>query len=151
GRLGRRDAIDQRGRRHRGEHQGQVDDGGARGRYGTQPRQQLHRQFGPPLAVNHQGPFVATTISFNLNPGYSLSDATESISAAMLQIGVPAAIHGSFQGTARQFQVSLDNQKYLITAAIIAVYIVLGMLYESFVHPITILSTLPSAGVGAVM
>jgi len=110
--------------------------------------------FGPgetPLAVNHQGPFVATTISFNLNPGYSLSDATASIQAAMLQIGVPASIHGSFQGTARQFQASLDNEPYLITAAFIAVYIVLGMLYESFVHPITILSTLPSAGVGAVM
>jgi multidrug efflux pump len=110
--------------------------------------------FGPgetPLAVNHQGPFVATTISFNLNPGYSLSDATVSIQNAMLQIGVPASIHGSFQGTARQFQASLDNEPYLITAAFIAVYIVLGMLYESFVHPITILSTLPSAGVGAVM
>ncbi len=110
--------------------------------------------FGPgetPLAVNHQGPFVATTVSFNLNPGYSLSDATAAISSAMLEIGAPASIHGSFQGTARQFQVSLDNQPYLIMAAIIAVYIVLGMLYESFVHPITILSTLPSAGVGAVM
>ena len=110
--------------------------------------------FGPgntALAVNHQGPFVATTISFNLNPGYSLSDATAAISAALLQAGVPASIHGSFQGTARQFQVSLDNQPYLIAAALVAVYIVLGMLYESFVHPITILSTLPSAGVGAVM
>jgi multidrug efflux pump len=110
--------------------------------------------FGPgetPLAVNHQGPFVATTVSFNLNPGYALSDAEEAINAAMLQIGVPASIHGSFQGTARQFQASRDNQLYLIVAALIAVYIVLGMLYESFVHPITILSTLPSAGVGAVM
>ncbi|HEY1544445.1 MAG TPA: efflux RND transporter permease subunit [Xanthobacteraceae bacterium] len=110
--------------------------------------------FGPgetPLAVNHQGPFVATTISFNLNPGYSLSDATAAISSAMLQIGAPAAIHGSFQGTARQFEASLANEKFLIMAAFIAVYIVLGMLYESFVHPVTILSTLPSAGVGAVM
>jgi multidrug efflux pump len=110
--------------------------------------------FGPgetPLSVNHQGPSVATTISFNLNPGYSLSDATAAINSAMLQLGVPASIHGNFQGTARQFQVSLDSQPYLIAAALIAVYIVLGMLYESFVHPITILSTLPSAGVGAVM
>jgi multidrug efflux pump len=110
--------------------------------------------FGPgetPLAVNHQGPFASTTISFNLNPGYSLSDATAAVAGVMLQLGVPTAVHGSFQGTARQFQVSLQNQPYLIVAAIIAVYIVLGMLYESFVHPITILSTLPSAGVGAVM
>jgi multidrug efflux pump len=110
--------------------------------------------FGPgetPLAVNHQGPFVATTISFNLNPGYSLSDATAAISSAMLQIGAPATIHGSFQGTARQFEASLANEKFLIMAAFVAVYIVLGMLYESFVHPVTILSTLPSAGVGAVM
>jgi len=110
--------------------------------------------FGPgdtPLAVNHQGPFVATTISFNLNPGYALSDAVAAIDEMMLKIGVPASIHGSFQGTARQFQASLDNEKFLIAAAFIAVYIVLGMLYESFVHPITILSTLPSAGVGAVM
>ncbi len=110
--------------------------------------------FGPgntPLTISHQGPFVATTISFNLNPGYSLSDAVATINAATLQTGVPASIRGSFQGTARQFQVSLDSQPFLITAAIVAVYIVLGMLYESFVHPITILSTLPSAGVGAVM
>jgi multidrug efflux pump len=104
-----------------------------------------------PLSVNHQGPFVATTISFNLNPGVSLSDATRAIEAAMLQIGVPASIHGSFQGTARQFQDSLRNEPFLILAAIVAVYIVLGMLYESFVHPVTILSTLPSAGVGAVI
>ncbi|HEU5275368.1 MAG TPA: efflux RND transporter permease subunit [Xanthobacteraceae bacterium] len=104
-----------------------------------------------PLSVNHQGTFVATTISFNLNPGYSLSDATRAIEAAMLRIGVPASIHGSFQGTARQFQDSLRNEPFLILAAIVAVYIVLGMLYESFVHPVTILSTLPSAGVGAVI
>ena len=110
--------------------------------------------YGPgstPLAVNHQGPFVATTISFNLNPGYSLSDATDAINAALLKIGVPATIHGSFQGTAREFERALANEKFLIVAAFIAVYIVLGMLYESFVHPVTILSTLPSAGVGAVM
>jgi multidrug efflux pump len=110
--------------------------------------------FGPgntPLAVNHQGPFVATTISFNLAPGIAIGDAQEAVRAALLRIGVPATIHGSYQGTAREFESSLRNEKYLVIAALIAVYIVLGMLYESFVHPVTILSTLPSAGVGAVM
>jgi multidrug efflux pump len=110
--------------------------------------------YGPgstPLAVNHQGPFVATTISFNLAPGISLGEASGAINAAMQRIGVPATIHGTFQGTAREFQRSLDNQPFLIVAALIAVYIVLGVLYESFVHPVTILSTLPSAGVGAVL
>ncbi|MBO0758065.1 MAG: efflux RND transporter permease subunit, partial [Bradyrhizobiaceae bacterium] len=110
--------------------------------------------FGPgqtPLAVSHQGMFVATTISFNLAPGRSLSDAVTAVGQAMNRIGVPASIHGSFQGTARAFQESLANEPYLILAAIIAVYIVLGVLYESYVHPITILSTLPSAGVGAVL
>ena len=103
-----------------------------------------------PLAINHQGLFVATTISFNLAPGNSLSDATSAIYAAMNRLGVPATIHGNFQGTARVFEQSLRNQPYLILAALIAVYIVLGILYESYIHPITILSTLPSAGVGAV-
>ena len=110
--------------------------------------------FGPgktPLAVNHQGPFVATTISFNLAPNKSLSDAVRTINGAMTLIGVPSTIHGSFQGTARQFQKSLDNEPVLILAALIAVYIVLGILYESYIHPITILSTLPSAGLGAVL
>jgi multidrug efflux pump len=110
--------------------------------------------FGPgntPLSVNHQGLFVATTISFNLAPGRSLSDAVTAVGEVMNQIGVPATIHGSFQGTARAFQQSLANEPYLILAAVIAVYIVLGVLYESYVHPITILSTLPSAGVGAVL
>ncbi|MBF9232203.1 efflux RND transporter permease subunit [Microvirga alba] len=110
--------------------------------------------FGPghtPLAVNHQGLFVATTISFNLAPGVSLSNATAAIGAAMSRIGVPASIHGSFQGTARVFEESVANEPYLILAAIIAVYIVLGILYESYIHPITILSTLPSAGLGAVL
>ena len=110
--------------------------------------------FGPgsaPLAVNHQGLFVANTISFNLAPGASLSGAVTAINAAMARIGVPASIHGTFQGTARVFQESLANEPYLILAAVIAVYIVLGVLYESYVHPITILSTLPSAGVGAVL
>jgi multidrug efflux pump len=110
--------------------------------------------FGPgstPLAVNHQGSFVASTISFNLAPGKSLSDATVAVDAAMRQIGMPASIHGSFQGTAQTFQASLDSEPILIAAALIAVYIVLGVLYESYIHPITILSTLPSAGVGAVL
>ena len=110
--------------------------------------------FGPgttPLAVNHQGTFVASTISFNLASGKSLSDATAAIDEAMIQLGVPSTIHGTFQGTARVFQQSLATEPYLILAALAAVYIVLGVLYESYVHPITILSTLPSAGVGAVL
>jgi multidrug efflux pump len=103
------------------------------------------------LAVNHQQSFVASTISFNLAPGKSLSDATVAVDQAMRQIGMPASIHGSFQGTARTFQQSLDSEPMLIAAALIAVYIVLGVLYESYIHPITIISTLPSAGVGAVL
>ena len=104
-----------------------------------------------PLGVNHQGLFIATTISFNLVPDVSLGDATSAINAAMARIGVPGSIHGTLQGTARAFQQSIANEPYLILAALIAVYIVLGVLYESLVHPITILSTLPSAGVGAVL
>ncbi|HXC27368.1 MAG TPA: efflux RND transporter permease subunit [Stellaceae bacterium] len=104
-----------------------------------------------PLAVNHQGLFVATTISFNLKPGASLGEATREIDRAMEQLHVPTTIHGSFQGTAQVFQQSLANEPVLIAAALLAVYIVLGVLYESYVHPITILSTLPSAGVGAVL
>jgi multidrug efflux pump len=110
-------------------------------------------RFGPgniPLAVNHQGLFVASTISFNLAPGSSLSDAVAAVDEVMTRLGVPASIHGTFQGTARAFEQSLRNQPWLILAALVAIYIVLGMLYESFIHPITILSTLPSAGVGAV-
>ena len=110
--------------------------------------------YGPsttPLAVNHQGLFVASTISFNLKPGASLSQATQAIDQAMLRLHVPNTIHGSFQGTAQVFQESLSNEPVLIAAALLAVYIVLGVLYESYVHPITILSTLPSAGVGAVL
>ena len=104
-----------------------------------------------PLAVNHQNLFVASTISFNLAPNVSLSQATAAIEDQMRQLGMPASIHGSFQGTARVFQQSLDNEPVLIAAALLAVYIVLGVLYESYIHPITILSTLPSAGVGAVL
>ena len=110
--------------------------------------------FGPgstPLAVNHQSQFVASTISFNLPPGKSLSDATRAVYDTMARIGVPATIHGSFQGTAQAFQQSLNNQPLLILAALAAVYIVLGILYESYIHPLTILSTLPSAGVGALL
>jgi multidrug efflux pump len=111
-------------------------------------------EFAPgttPLAVSHQGMFVASTISFNLAPDASLSDATAAIQQAMRNIGVPSTIHGNFQGTARAFQDSLANQPILILTALLAVYIVLGVLYESYVHPLTILSTLPSAGVGAVL
>jgi multidrug efflux pump len=110
--------------------------------------------FGPgniPLAVNHQGLAVAATISFNLAPGAALGDAVREVNAAMIRIGVPASIHGRFQGTARVFEQSVANEPYLILAALVAVYIVLGILYESYVHPLTILSTLPSAGVGAVL
>jgi multidrug efflux pump len=103
------------------------------------------------LGVNHQGQFAASTISFNLPPGISLSDATQAVTDALDRMGVPTTIHGSFQGTARVFQASLASQPWLILAAFIAVYLVLGMLYESYVHPITILSTLPSAGVGALL
>ena len=104
-----------------------------------------------PLAVNHQGLLVANTISFNLPPGGSLSTAVASVEAAMNRIGVPATVRGTFQGTAKAFQDSLSNQPYLILAALVTIYIVLGVLYESYVHPLTILSTLPSAGVGALL
>ncbi len=104
-----------------------------------------------PLAVNHQGQFVATTLSFNLSPNVALSDATRGIESAMLRIGVPNSVRGSFQGTAKAFQDSLATQPLLILTALIAVYLVLGMLYESLIHPLTILSTLPSAGVGALL
>ena len=110
--------------------------------------------YGPnntPLAVNHQGQFVASTISFNLPVGVALSDATRAIADTLNRIGVPTSIQGSFQGSARLFQESLASQPWLILTALLTVYIVLGMLYESFVHPITILSTLPSAGVGALL
>ncbi len=108
-------------------------------------------QGATPLAVNHQGLLVANTISFNLPPGVSLSSAVTSIEAAMNRIGVPASIRGTFQGSAKAFQDSLQNQPFLILAALVTIYIVLGVLYESYVHPLTILSTLPSAGVGALL
>jgi multidrug efflux pump subunit AcrB len=104
-----------------------------------------------PLAVNHQGQFPSVTVSFNLAPGVSLSEAAASIVQMERQIGMPESIHGMFAGTLQAFQSSLASEPYLILAALLAVYIVLGILYESYVHPITILSTLPSAGVGAVL
>ncbi|VTZ49039.1 multidrug efflux system, subunit C [Methylocella tundrae] len=104
-----------------------------------------------PLTVNHQGLFVASTISFNLRPGASLSDAIIDINRTAAQLKMPATIHGVPQGTAKAFQDSLGNQGLLFLTALAAVYIVLGILYESLIHPITILSTLPSAGVGAVL
>jgi multidrug efflux pump len=104
-----------------------------------------------PLSVNHQSQFAASTLSFNLAEGASLSDATARIEDATARIGMPTTIFGSFEGTARGFQRSLQYQPYLILAAIVAVYIVLGILYESYIHPLTILSTLPSAGVGALL
>jgi multidrug efflux pump len=110
-----------------------------------------YTQGATPLAVNHQGLLVATTISFNLPPNVSLSTAVATIDATMNRIGVPATIRGTFQGTAKAFQDSLNNQPFLILAALVTIYIVLGVLYESFVHPLTILSTLPSAGVGALL
>ncbi len=117
------------------------------------PLSQLTRyEFGTtPLGVNHQGLFVATTISFNLALGKTLSDAVTYVNGVMQEIGVPATIHGSFQGTARAFQQSLNNQLLVVLAALAAIYIVLGVLYESYIHPITILSTLPSAGIGALL
>jgi multidrug efflux pump len=108
-------------------------------------------QGATPLSVNHQGLLVANTISFNLPPGVSLSDAVATIDTTMNKLGVPATIRGTFQGTAKVFQDSLANQPFLILAALITIYIVLGVLYESYIHPITILSTLPSAGVGALL
>ena len=110
--------------------------------------------FGPgttPLAVNHQGPFVATTFSFNLPAGESLGNAVTAITRTMAKINVPITVHGEFAGNARQLQRSFQNMPFLLLAAILTIYITLGILYESLIHPITIISTLPSAGVGAVL
>jgi multidrug efflux pump len=104
-----------------------------------------------PIAVNHQGQFPSVTLSFNLAPGVALSDAVTLVQDLERRIDMPATIHGNFSGTLQAYQQSLANQPYLILAALVAVYIVLGILYESLIHPITILSTLPSAGVGAVL
>ncbi|HEY1525329.1 MAG TPA: multidrug efflux RND transporter permease subunit [Candidatus Angelobacter sp.] len=104
-----------------------------------------------PLAINHQGQFPVVTVSFNLAPGESLGAATKVIAQAEQELGMPASIHPSFQGTAAAFQNSLSSEPWLILAALVTVYIVLGVLYESYIHPVTILSTLPSAGVGAIL
>jgi len=103
------------------------------------------------LSVNHQGLFPSITLSFNLAPGASLGPAVQHIIQAEHELGVPSTVHATFQGTAQAFQDSLANQPVLIITALLAVYIVLGILYESFIHPITILSTLPSAGIGALL
>ena len=104
-----------------------------------------------PLTINHQGQFPVVTLSFNLAPGISLGEATKVIDDAEAEIGLPISIHTSFQGTAAAFRNSLSSEPLLILAAIVTVYIVLGVLYESYIHPVTILSTLPSAGVGAIL
>ena len=123
-------------------------------RAGAQVPLSAFAHFGPAttsLSVAHQGQFPAVTISFNLNAGASLGEATRQILEAQSQMRFPGSIHGTFQGTAAAFQDSLSSQPLLILAALVAVYIVLGMLYESYIHPITILSTLPSAGTGALL
>jgi multidrug efflux pump len=109
------------------------------------------REESAPLAVNHLGQFPAATVSFNLAPGASLGAAVDAIAAAGRDVGLPASMASSFQGAALAFQASLSNELFLILAALAAVYIILGVLYESYIHPITILSTLPSAGVGALL
>ncbi len=103
------------------------------------------------LVINHQGQFPATTISFNLVPGKSIGDAVTAINKAVKDLDLPVSVNGSFQGSAAAFEASLTNEPLLILAALITVYIVLGVLYESYIHPVTILSTLPSAGVGAIL
>jgi len=104
-----------------------------------------------PLAINHQAMFPSVTISFNLAAGVPLSEAVQAVEAAMQSLGTPGALTGSFQGNAQAFQASLSSVPLLILAALAVIYIVLGMLYESFLHPLTILSTLPSAGFGALL
>src|SRR5262249_48408455 len=103
------------------------------------------------LAVNHQGQFPSVTLSFNLAPGAALGEAVKAIERAKNEIGLPPSIPAASQGTAQAFQASLTNEPLLILAAVVTVYIVLGVLYESYIHPLTILSTLPSAGVGAIL
>jgi HAE1 family hydrophobic/amphiphilic exporter-1 len=102
-----------------------------------------------PLSISHQGQFPAITISFNLAQGVALGQATESVQKAMVELGAPSTLNSSFQGTAQAFQQSLGTVPLLIMAALVVVYLILGILYESYIHPLTILSTLPSAGVGA--
>ncbi|TMA13330.1 MAG: nodulation protein, partial [Deltaproteobacteria bacterium] len=104
-----------------------------------------------PLSINHQGQFPAATISFNVAPGHALGEAVDAIRAAEGEIGLPPGVRADFAGTAQAFQQSLASEPILILAAVVTVYIVLGVLYESYIHPVTILSTLPSAGVGALL
>ena len=104
-----------------------------------------------PITVNHQGQFPVVTLSFNLAPNASLGDAVKAVNEVKNEVGLPPSIQAAFQGTAQAFQASLANEPVLILAALVTVYIVLGVLYESYIHPITILSTLPSAGVGALL
>ena len=121
---------------------------------GTQVPLSAFTRFSPqraPLAINHQGQFPAATISFNLAPGKSIGDAVTLINQIGKDLQIPASVNASFQGSAAAFEASLANEPLLILAALIVVYIVLGVLYESYIHPITILSTLPSAGVGAIL
>jgi len=121
---------------------------------GTQVPLSAFTQFSSeptPIAVNHQGQFPVVTLSFNLAEGVSLGQAVDAIKTAQQDIGLPPSIHAGFQGTAQAFQASLANEPILILAALLTVYIVLGVLYESYIHPVTILSTLPSAGVGALL
>ncbi len=115
------------------------------------PRSRTGRKGITPLSLPHQGQFPASTISFNLAEGVSLSDAVTAINRAEIDMGLPASITGKFAGTAQAYQDSLSNQPILILTALLAVYIVLGILYESLIHPLTIISTLPSAGVGALI
>jgi multidrug efflux pump len=136
------------------QHPGVLSEIYVRNPSGQQVPLSAFAKFGPavaPLAVTHQGLFPAATISFNLRPGVALGDAVTAIDAAAQHIGLPATIHTQFAGTAQAYQESLENEPVLIAAALITVYLVLGILYESIVHPITILSTLPSAGVGALL
>src|SRR6202035_2568821 len=104
-----------------------------------------------PLSVNHQGQFPAATLTFNLRAGVALGEAVDAINKAVHDIGMPSSVIGTFQGNAQEFQSSLSSEPALIAAALVVVYIILGMLYESFIHPLTILSTLPSAGIGALL
>jgi multidrug efflux pump subunit AcrB len=104
-----------------------------------------------PLSIAHQGQFPAVTLSFNLQPGVALGQAVEAVIQAAREVGMPSSVIGTFQGNAQAFQSSLSSEPLLILAALIVVYIILGILYESFIHPLTILSTLPSAGVGALL
>jgi multidrug efflux pump len=131
-----------------------LDDIYVRSSNGTQVPLSAFTHFEPmttALAINHQGQFPVVTLSFNLAPGVSLGDAVKAIKDTNAQIGLPTSIQANFQGTAQAFQSSLSNEPFLILAALVTVYIVLGVLYESYIHPITILSTLPSAGVGAIL